>query len=194
MRKVFMILAVFALTAAYAGDGHAYVGTKSCKMCHKKAEKGDQAGVWEKSAHASAFETLKSDQSLAIAKEAGLSGPPSEAPECLSCHSTGFGTDTGYKVLAADFVADELNAKAVKKNDTKLGVGCESCHGAGKDYKSKKTMVGIGDGSIDGDTVGLWTPNEEVCKTCHNEKSPTFKEFNFEEQAKVVSHPYPAAE
>jgi hypothetical protein len=193
MRKVFMIVVVFALSAVYAGEGHDYVGTSSCKMCHKKAEKGNQFGVWEKSAHANALETLKSDASLAIAKEQGLEGAPSEAPECLSCHAVGFGTDTGYKVLTAEFIADPVNAKAVKKNNGLAGVGCEACHGAGKGYKSKKTMVGITDGSIDGASVGLWTPDEAVCKTCHNEKSPTFKEFNFEEQVKVIAHPYPAA-
>ena len=52
----------------------------------------------------------------------------------------------------------------------------------------------LDDGSIDGATMGLWTPNEEVCKTCHNEKCPTAKEFNYEERVKEFSHPYPAAE
>ncbi|MFC1481256.1 multiheme c-type cytochrome [Candidatus Neomarinimicrobiota bacterium] len=193
MRKVFMILAVFAVTAVYAGDGHAYVGTNSCKMCHKSEAKGNQFGQWEKSVHANALETLKNEASLAIAKKAGLTGPPSESPECLSCHTTGFGTDTGYKVLTAEFIADPVNAKAVKKNNSLSAVGCEGCHGPGKDYKSKKTMVGIQDGSIDGASVGLWTPDEAVCKTCHNEKSPTFKEFNFEERVKEFAHPYPAA-
>lgn len=193
MRKLFIFLAVFAFAVVYAGD-HAYVGTNNCKMCHKKAAKGDQYGLWKKTAHANALETLKSDTAVAIAKEKGISGPPSEAPECLTCHTVGYGSDTGYKVLSADFIADPENSRAVKKNDSMAAVGCESCHGAGKDYKSKKTMVGITDGSIDGASKGLIMPNEAVCITCHNEKSPFYKEFNFEERVKEISHPYPAAE
>ncbi len=194
MRNIFIIITVFALTTAYAGDGHDYVGTNNCKMCHKKEATGNQFAVWEKSAHAGALETLKSDAAIAIGKEKGISGPPSEAPECLTCHTVGFGTETGYKVLSADFVANPENARAVKKNNSLAAVGCEACHGAGKDYKSKKTMVGINDGSIDGASKGLLTPDEATCKTCHNDKSPTFKEFKFEEQAKVIAHPYPVAE
>ena len=193
MHKVFMIIAIFVLSALYAGEGRDYVGTNNCKMCHKKDATGNQFAQWEKSAHAGALETLKSDAAIAIGKERGLSNVPSEAPECLPCHTVGFGTDTGYKVFTEEFVADPVNAKAVKKNKSMVGVGCEFCHGASTDYKSKKTMVGITDGTIDGASVGLWTPDEAICKTCHNEKSPSFKEFIFEERVKLIAHPYPAA-
>jgi len=40
-------------------------------------------------------------------------------------------------------------------------------------------------------TVGLINPNKEVCLTCHNEKSPTFKEFDFDAMAAKSAHPYP---
>ena len=32
---------------------------------------------------------------------------------------------------------------------------------------------------------------EAFCKTCHNEKSPTFKEFKFKEQWDSIKHPVP---
>jgi hypothetical protein len=35
---------------------------------------------------------------------------------------------------------------------------------------------------------------EKLCKTCHNEESPTFKEFNFAEMWAKIAHPVPAAE
>ncbi|UCD38247.1 MAG: cytochrome c family protein [Fidelibacterota bacterium] len=192
MTRVLVVILVFSLTALTAGEGdYSYVGVNTCKMCHKKAEKGDQFGIWSKGKHANAFETLKSDEAVAIAKEKGIEGAPSEAGECLVCHATGWGKPGGYEVLSAEFIADEANAKVVKKNNTKANVGCESCHGAGSGYKSKKTMEGIYNGEIEGASVGLWTPAEEVCTTCHNEKSPTYKEFDFEAMVAKIAHPYP---
>jgi hypothetical protein len=38
---------------------------------------------------------------------------------------------------------------------------------------------------------GLILPTEEVCKTCHNEESPTYRPFNYEEKVKVIAHPDP---
>ena len=70
-------------------------------------------------------------------------------------------------------------------------VGCEVCHGAGDDYKKKKTMQGISDGTIDGATVGLIVPNEATCLGCHNSDSPSFTGFNFEERYKEIAHPKP---
>ena len=34
---------------------------------------------------------------------------------------------------------------------------------------------------------------EATCIACHNEESPTFKSFNFEEKAAEVAHPRPAS-
>ena len=36
--------------------------------------------------------------------------------------------------------------------------------------------------------AGLIMPDETVCVTCHNEKSPTFKGFEFAERIKEVKH------
>ena len=33
---------------------------------------------------------------------------------------------------------------------------------------------------------------ENQCKTCHNDESPTFKEFNFKEMWAKIAHPVPA--
>jgi hypothetical protein len=159
-----------------AGD-HQYIGATKCKTCHKKPEAGEQYPIWEKSAHAQAYATLASEKSMEIAKSKGIENPQ-EADECLSCHVTGHGAP-----------AELLGTKY----DKTQGVTCESCHGAGGDYYKKKTMVGIMSGEIDGATVGLKTPDEKTCLTCHNEKSPTYKEFNYEERVKDIAHPIPEA-
>ncbi len=192
MSRVLTILLVFSCSMLLAQQAEfSYLGVNNCKMCHKKAEKGSQFGKWSEGVHARAFETLKGEEALKMAKEQGLETAPHEAGECLVCHATGWGKDGGYQVLSADFIADPENAKAVKKNDSKANVGCESCHGAGSGYKSKKTMEGIFHGKIDPATVGLIKPDKNACITCHNEKSPTFKEFNFDARVADIAHAYP---
>lgn len=190
MRKLvgLMTLAVLGITVASitaAEDkpvtdviGHAtemkatFLGVDGCKMCHKSEKSGDQYGKWMESKHAKAFEVLGTPEAAEAAKAAGIEGSPQEADECLQCHVTGHGA-----------AAEMFGPKYAKEE----GVGCESCHGAGSEYKSKKTMEDQA-ASI---AAGLIMPTEALCRTCHNEKSPTFKEFNFEEMAKKIAHPTP---
>ena len=157
--------------------GHELIGAPKCKMCHK-AKTGDQWAAWETSAHAGAFETLASDESKAIAAEKGL-GDPQKEEACLKCHAT-------QAFLGRDVV---VNAKG-KYVDAE-GVGCEACHGAGSDYKSKKVMVD----SEAAMAAGLvMDKSEEFCVKCHNEESPTFKGFDFAARWKEIAHPVPEAE
>jgi hypothetical protein len=93
-------------------------------------------------------------------------------PKCLECHVTGFNTG-GYKV--GDAKAAEFE-----------GVGCESCHGPGSAYR-KMSVMKDRQKSIEN---GMVVPNEETCKKCHNEKSPTFKGFNFNDFLKKIDHRY----
>lgn len=156
-------------------DPISYIGAKKCKKCHALKKYGAQYKHWETTQHAQAYETLLSDEAIAIAKEKGLEKLPHEAPECLECHTTGFG------------VAEELRDAGLTLEE---GVSCEVCHGAGSAYYTKKVMQAISDGELDGATVGLTTPNDEkMCLNCHNDKSPTFKPFVFEERRKKIAHP-----
>jgi hypothetical protein len=172
-----------------------YIGVSKCKMCHNKVAKGAQFTQWEESAHAKAFETLKSEQAAQIAKEKGIDGNAWETPECLKCHTTGFGTG-GYEVKDEAFwnpaADDKAGAKAVKKMKGLQYVGCEVCHGAGSKFKSSKTKKAIIAGEITAASVGLLEVNEATCVACHNEKSPTNKPFNYEERVAEIAHPRPA--
>jgi hypothetical protein len=76
-----------------------YVGTKQCLQCHPGA-----AAVWQASAHAHSFATVTGRQADAD-------------PRCIGCHTTGFGTPSGYR---REFHGDKL-----------VDVGCEACHGPG---------------------------------------------------------------
>jgi len=180
MKRIIIMLAALALVASFtlmaAAEDYAFTGVKKCGMCHKKPEAGEQLRIWTESAHAKAFTELASEKSLAIAKEMGI-GNPQEADECLKCHVTGHGTG-------------DLAAKILPEN----GVGCESCHGAGGGYYKKATMNGLFTGEIEPASVGLTVIDEATCTACHNEESPTFVEFNYEEALKEIAHPVPAAE
>ncbi|MCF7827185.1 MAG: cytochrome c family protein [Candidatus Marinimicrobia bacterium] len=187
MKKMLVLLLTLSVALVYAQESKAeYTGSKKCKICHNKAEDGAQYSIWEASPHAKSLETLKTDAAKAIAKKKGLKTAPEQSPECLSCHVTGWGSESGYKLNV-----DPLDSKAVRTNEDLSAVGCESCHGAGSLYKSKKTMIAITDGSIKGETVGLTTITAKTCTVCHNPESPTYKPFDYAVRVKEVAHPAP---
>ncbi|UCH85778.1 MAG: cytochrome C554 [Candidatus Latescibacterota bacterium] len=152
-----------------------FIGASKCKTCHKTEAQGQQYVLWEKAAHSKAYETLAGESAKAIAKERGIEDPQTAA-ECLKCHVTAYGVDK--KFLGEKYAITD-------------GVGCESCHGAGGDYSKMKTMKAITSGETEPASVGLVIPNEKTCVGCHNEESPTFKEFDFEKMVAKIAHPIP---
>ena len=164
-----------------------YIGSNRCKPCHSKAEVGAQFAQWGSTAHAHAYETLLTDESKAIATKLGLKTLPENSPECLVCHVTGWGSPSGYKL---DIPADD--AKALKANANLAAVGCESCHGPGSEYKSKKVKEAVVAGTITKASVGLLDPTEATCLVCHNSKSPTYKPFDWKSKQAAITHPNPA--
>ena len=156
-------------------DQRTFEGVARCKTCHRKPEQGEQFRLWEESAHAKAFATLATDEAKAIAAEKGIEDPQT-ADACLKCHVTAY--DAAEELLG-------------RRHSIEDGVGCESCHGAGGDYYKKKTMKAIYAGEIDGASVGLIEPTEELCVACHNEESPTYKEFVYDERVAEIAHPTP---
>lgn len=124
-----------------------YVGSASCKQCH-----GDAHAVWGKSGHAHAFETLV---------KAGADADPN----CIACHTVGFGKESGYR---RPFAAEKLT-----------DVGCESCHGPasehldrhlhGKNVSFKFRPLGSGD-----------------CQSCHHGEFS--RPFDWEKFWPGISH------
>jgi ubiquitin len=174
MKRTLSVLALAACavtaTATAGAQAHAYAGAKACGMCHNTPAQGGQRGIWEKSKHATAFATLATPAANDIAKKKGLAKPAAESPECLQCHA----------------IVGDVKAEA------KDGVQCESCHGAGADYKAMTVMKDKAASIKAGmrefkDKAAI----EAQCKTCHNEKSPTAKEFKFEERCAKIQHPKP---
>lgn len=167
------------LLAGDEGDV-SYVGNKSCKKCHFKQNKS-----WGDTPHAKAFDILLPGNSAEAKTAHGLdpSKDYSTDEKCVKCHVVGLGHEGGYKIGG-----DEKEMKDL------VGVGCESCHGAGGKYvefheqimKEKKNykvdeMYAVGMTKVDVDT----------CKKCHNAESPTFddsKPFDFDEMVKKGAH------
>jgi hypothetical protein len=55
-----------------------------------------------------------------------------------------------------------------------------------------KTMQGIRDHSLKAEDYGLVLPTKALCVECHNDKSPTFKEFKWEADSTKIAHGIPA--
>jgi len=168
-----LVLGLGVLTGS-AQSQNKYVGTKMCKACHNSEKSGKQFDIWSKSKHAQAYKTLSSAKAAEIAKAKGITKPAAEAPECLECH------------------AKPVDAKLVSGYDAKDGVQCETCHGPGSAYKNMTIMKdkakAIAAGLTDfKDNAAI----EKWCKTCHNEKSPTFTGFKFDEMWGKIKHPVP---
>ncbi|MBE7559955.1 hypothetical protein HS125_13855 [bacterium] len=136
--------------------GAAYVGSASCQPCHA----GPYA-QWKATPHAHATATLAD-------RERDF------WPECLTCHSTGFGAPTGYRVASA---SPEL-----------AGVGCETCHGPGARHVAEPRRDHIRN------NVTPLSP--DVCKSCHDRAhDPRFEDdflvrFANVMHEKVVHYPH----
>lgn len=176
------IMAFFFTTSLFAQEEKEfnYVGVKTCGMCHKKDKDGAQLSKWEESAHAKAYETLLTEEADKIAKDLGHGDKAAEADACLKCHVTGF-----------DVAAERLE----KKFSMEDGVQCETCHGPGSEYKSMKIMkdhqLAVENGMTD------YVNEESIkdqCLTCHNDESPTYEDFVFEDMWQKIAHPIPAEE
>jgi hypothetical protein len=84
-----------------------YIGSESCAGCHAEDYK-----IWQQSGHARAWDALKRRESDAD-------------PNCIGCHSIGFGSASGYR--------REFNGSRL------VEVGCESCHGPGGRHVAERT-------------------------------------------------------
>jgi hypothetical protein len=121
-------------------EGQTYTGVKQCSSCHFK-----QYTSWKKTKHAKeSFESVPAKYRA--------------TPECMICHSTGYGAATGFKSAAA--------------TPNLAGTTCEACHGPGskhdaiaKKYANKKTLSPDEDKEVRGSIYKVLPEN--VCVRCH---------------------------
>ena len=169
-----IIIFLLPFTSILSQSGNTFIGVESCGMCHKTEKQGSQLSIWQNSAHSKAFETLNTDTANQIAAAKGFNEPAAKTWECLKCHVTGYNLDA------------TMLGKKFKIED---GVQCETCHGAGSAYKDMKVMkdrtLSIEKGLIVHDNL------EDFCISCHNNESPTFVKFDFNEAWNKIKHDVP---
>lgn len=164
LRKMGVVCLALTLLFAFVQVASAadYVGAAKCKICHKGEAKGKIYETWAASKHAKAFQIL-------------LDKKENANPKCLECHVTGYGKASGY---GSKGTVDSLLT----------AIGCESCHGPGSEYQKMAIMKD----RTKALAAGLIIPDAKTCVTCHNEKSPTFKGFDFATYWKKIEHHLPA--
>lgn len=125
------VLASAAKSTAKVAPGGGYATGSSCARCH-----ADRVASWGFDSHARAM------ASLVKRSEQGN-------PECVACHSTGFGQPGGFAELSRE------------KLESFRDVQCEACHGP---------MAGHNGAGKAGEAI-----REATCRGCHDEaNSPGF--------------------
>lgn len=153
-------LAEFPAAAADASK-HAYVGARACGACHRGEKFGHQYSAWKMGPHSRAWAVLSTPAAYEQAAKKGIQGDPEKAPECLKCHSTGYGGRH-----AASATVDE-------------GVTCEACHGPGGDYMAEAIMHDRAGAR----QAGLIPVSTTTCLNCHP------KDFDAAAAMKKIAHP-----
>ena len=156
---------------------HGFVGAEVCGMCHKTEKQGKQLDIWKASKHAQAYKTLESEEANKIAKEKGFDTPAAKTPACLKCHVSGEGVEAS--LLGPKFKMED-------------GVQCETCHGAGSDYKTISVMKDKEKAAAN----GLVLPKDvkTFCVKCHNSESPTYnKDQDINAMWEKIKHTIPEA-
>lgn len=135
----------FALEDQVRQGTNRYVGVETCSGCHA-AEVAD----WEQSHHANAFNRLLQKQKH-------------YQPDCVTCHTTGFGYPTGFRI-----------GKDVKRL---TNVQCEVCHGPGEQHARRPEVRNI-----------RRTPSPDLCQRCHDANQTPDFDTRFADMLAEVNH------
>ena len=135
----------FALEEQARQGTNRYVGVEACSGCHS-AEVTD----WEQSHHANAFNRLLQKQKH-------------YQPDCVTCHTTGFGYPTGFRI-----------GKDAKRL---TNVQCEVCHGPGEQHVRRPEIRNI-----------RRTPSPALCQRCHDANQTPDFDTRFADMLAEVNH------
>ncbi|MCS7043201.1 MAG: hypothetical protein NZR01_10450 [Bryobacteraceae bacterium] len=138
-------------------DAPGVIGSAACGSCHNGLDHGHQYDVWRRSPHARAWAVLATPRAAELAREMKVEGDPQHSPACLRCHAVG--------------------------GRTEEGVGCEACHGPGKNYATDAIMRDPEAARA----AGLKRGSLADCMSCHNPAHG--RTFNAAEAWKLIAHP-----
>lgn len=153
--SVFTALACLLFFSSLVSAEPSYVGVDGCRSCHK----GHHAS-WQMSVHAKAFDLLKPGKRKGAKKRAQLDPDKdySTNEKCLSCHTTGYGKEGGFK--------------DIQSTPKMAGVSCEGCHGAGSEYRKlhdENPRFKKEENKARGAIYAADDP--AICKSCHESES-----------------------
>lgn len=154
---ILALIALFAFFSSGTVVADRFEGRKKCSSCHKS-----QAKSWRQTAHAKAMKSLRPGERAEAKEKAGLDPDKdfTKDKDCVGCHVDGweqrggFNLDRPKRMLAA--------------------VGCESCHGPGRNYRGDHRK-----GGQEFEKTGETMPRqrlaergqdfhfEERCNACH---------------------------
>jgi hypothetical protein len=114
-------------------SGHnGYMGAEACAGCHEK-----EYADWQSTPHAHAFQRLLQQQKHV-------------QPDCVPCHTTGFGFETGFRIG--------------RDHESLTNVQCEVCHGPGGQHVKRPEKRNI-----------RHSPTPDLCQQCHDaDQTPDF--------------------
>ncbi len=135
------------VTVAEDDSGDRFVGEAACAPCHAGAHR-----ITTESAHAHAFQTLVDKKS-------------EYDPDCLRCHTVGFGSRDGFR--------------SAKNTSTLTGVQCESCHGRGAKHIENMKL-----GNRNSSTFDAVTPS--TCVKCHDVENS--ENFTYDRYWELIRH------
>lgn len=153
-----------------------FAGSEKCRKCHESA-----FDIWKNSPHSHAYKTLVD------AKEPSLR---QYDPECIVCHTVGFGYQSGFVNL--------------EKTPLLKDVGCESCHGPCSDhaknpneqkwYKLINPWKAPENESAKDREMRLGKV-DQFCQRCHDiDNDVTWTNKGFERKWPKIAHPNPAGQ
>jgi hypothetical protein len=145
-------------------------GSASCsgRACHGNLEPAADDGIarnehtiWQtRDRHAEAYQVLMNEQSQRMVRNLGLNLPAHQEKSCLACHSN---------------PRLDKESAAEAREERRVGVGCETCHGAARDWLGPHTgwsKLSLEDEKERYGKFGLtWLRSPraraEVCVGCH---------------------------
>lgn len=161
--KAFQAITVFLLLIAASARAEAqiFAGNKACSGCHKA-----EALEWARSSHAKAFDLLAPGRKPAE-KLKGKLDPEKDYrkdEKCLKCHTTGYKKEGGFQ--------------DVESTPELVGIGCEMCHGPGKQYREihKRMVLEFKRSEVRKAGQTYATLGDKVCENCHGHKDSPLKE------------------
>lgn len=132
-----------------------YTGSDVCGDCHAEAYE-----IWKETLHHQGTHTLLEDLR-------GSADALSD-PDCIRCHTTGFGWKGGW---ASTALPEGLRREM---HDGLAGIGCEACHGPGARHVETEAVE-----DIDLSSSG-------TCLGCHDSENDA--EFDFAKKWPLVEH------